>query len=295
MKTTALLLLTVFTIAQLNAQDINREITTDPNKPYLIGKIDKTGLEGQNYSSWFTKTHEDYQPNTRLIYAIASELKTYELTLFMGTWCGDSKEEVPKLYKVLEACNFPMEQLSVIAVSGEPDMYKQSPNHEEAGLNIHRVPTLIFFKNGKEVNRIIEHPIKSFEEDIKTIITTNNYQPNYQIVSELHSILEKKGIKGLKRKTKMLLKTYKNKVSSMSELNTYGYVLYTSSRTDEAIEVFKLNTKLFPNQPKIFLRLANILAVADNKDEAITVLEDALKLHPENTDIQGNLQVLKSN
>ena len=29
----------------LNAQDLNREITENTNKPYLLGKIDKSGLE----------------------------------------------------------------------------------------------------------------------------------------------------------------------------------------------------------------------------------------------------------
>ena len=62
----------------------------------------------------------------------------------MGTWCGDSKQDVPKLYKVLEACHFPMEKFTAIAVSKQPNIYKQRPQREEAGLNIHSVPTVIF-------------------------------------------------------------------------------------------------------------------------------------------------------
>ena len=146
---------------QLNAQSLNKEITANTKTPYLLGKINKSDLEGENYNSWFTKNHEDYKPNASITAAIASELKNYSLTVFMGTWCGDSKAEVPILYKVLEACNFPMKQLTVVAVSRQSNMYKQSPQHEEAGLNIHRVPTVIFYKNGKEVNRIVEHPIVS--------------------------------------------------------------------------------------------------------------------------------------
>lgn len=127
-------------------------------------------------------------------------LKGYTITLFLGTWCGDSKQEVPKFYKVLEACNFPLDQLSVIAVSRKPNMYKQSPQHEEAGLNIHRVPTFIFYINGKEINRIVEHPIETFEQDIQNIIIKNKYKSNYQIVTAIDNILKKKGLKGLKRK-----------------------------------------------------------------------------------------------
>ena len=102
--------------------------------------------------------------------------------MFMGTWCGDSKRQVPKFYKILEASNFPMDQFTAVAVSREADLYKQSPQHEEEGLNIVRVPTFIFLKNGKEVNRIIEKPIETLEKDIEKIITANNYKSNYLVL-----------------------------------------------------------------------------------------------------------------
>ena len=279
----------------ITAQQLNTEIAKDGETPYLLGKIDKSGLEGENYTTWFTKNHKDYQPNQTLINEIASELKTYSIKLFMGTWCGDSKKEVPKLYKVLEACNFPMDQLTVIAVSSNPQLYKQSPQHEEAGLNIHRVPTLIFYKDEIEVNRIVEHPVKTFEEDIQNIITVNDYQSNYQIVTTIDNILKKKGLKGLKKKSKKLLKTYNGEVSSMFELNTYGRILYGTDRIDEAIEVFTFNTKLFPNEPRVYMSLANTLGASGSKENAIKVLENAVKIHPENKGLQDNLKVIKSN
>ncbi|WP_400081216.1 hypothetical protein [Winogradskyella sp. R77965] len=295
MKTsiTALIIL-IFTF-QLKAQSLNQEIAKEGETPYLLGKIDKNGLEGDNYTSWFTKNHEDYQPNLTIINTIASELKTYSITLFMGTWCGDSKKEVPRLYKVLEACNFPMKQLTVVAVSRQRDMYKQSPDHEEAGLNIHRVPTVIFYKDGQEVNRIVEHPINTFEADIQNIITVNDYKSNYQIVTAVDNILKKKGAKGLKKKSKKLLKTFEGKVSSMFELNTYARILYGTDRQDEAIEVLTFNTKLFPNEPRVYMSLANTLGVSGQKEEAIQVLQDAIKLHPDNTNLKENLEVIKSN
>ena len=162
-----------------NAQLLNAEFKKEGKVPYLIGKIDKTGLEGDNYKSWFTKNYNDYVPDSETITTITSPLKNYEVIMFMGTWCGDSKRQVPKFYKILEASNFPMDQFTAVAVSRETDLYKQSPQHEEEGLNIVRVPTFIFLKNGKEVNRIIEKPIETLEKDIEKIITANNYKSNY--------------------------------------------------------------------------------------------------------------------
>jgi len=280
---------------QINAQQLNVEITENTTTPYLLGRIDKSGLESDNYKTWFSKNYEDYVLNEELIKQFASELKEYDITLFMGTWCGDSKREVPRFYKILEACNFPMEQLTVVALSRQPDIYKQSPQHEEAGLNIHRVPTFIFYKDGKEVNRIVEEPVQSLEEDILNIVTVNDYKSNYQIVAIVDDILKKKGVKGLKRKNEKLLKKHKDKVSSMFELNTYGRILYGINRIDEAISVFTLNTKMFPDEPRTYMSLANTLGVTGQKEKAIKVLEDAISLHPKNEDLKANLEVIKSN
>lgn len=160
-------------------QNLNAEFTPEGKKPYLLGKIDKSDFEGETYNKWFDTNYENYNPDLQAITELKENLNDYKIKLFMGTWCGDSKREVPKFYKILEAADYPMNQLMAVAVSREKSMYKESPQHEEAGLNIVRVPTFIFFKDGKEVNRIIERPIETLEKDILKIITTNDYKSNY--------------------------------------------------------------------------------------------------------------------
>ncbi|WP_431137202.1 thioredoxin family protein [Psychroserpens mesophilus] len=274
------------------AQDINNEISINDDTPFLLGKIDKKGLTSKNYNDWFSKNHEAYEVDQATIESIGSKLKDYHITLFMGTWCGDSKLEVPRFYKILEACNFPEEQLTVIALSQKSNMYKQSPNHYEAGLNIHRVPTFIFYKNRKEINRIVEHPVESLEKDVLNIITSNTYQSNYQIVAKINSILIEEGLNGLKKQSKKLVKAFDGKVSSMYELNTYGRILYSTNRTNEAIEVFKLNAELFPDNPRTHMSLANTLGINGYKNEAVKIIKKAIKQFPDNEDLIKNLDAL---
>ncbi|MDG5489931.1 thioredoxin family protein [Psychroserpens sp. SPM9] len=281
-------------VFQIEAQTLNLEINNENDQPFLLGKIDKSGLTSEHYNSWFSKNYEDYDVDQTTIEALKPILKDYQITLFMGTWCGDSKQEVPRFYKILEACNFPEDQLTVIALSSKPYMYKQSPNHEEAGLNIHRVPTFIFYKNRKEVNRIVEHPVKTLEEDMLNIVTKNDYKSNYQIVSKIHLILKEDGLNGLKKQSRKLIKTFNAKVSSMFELNTYGRILYANNNIAEAIEVFKLNTKLFPNEPRTYMSLANTLGVYSHTEEAIQTIEKAMQLFPDNDDLVKNLEALKT-
>lgn len=123
------IIITLSLMLQINAQTLNQKIDKDGENPYLLGKIDKSGLEGDNYISWFSTNFEDYEFDQATIEALKSELKDYQITLFMGTWCEDSKQEVPRFYKVLEACDFPIDQLTVVAVDRKSSMYKKSPNH----------------------------------------------------------------------------------------------------------------------------------------------------------------------
>nr|WP_321235995.1 tetratricopeptide repeat protein [uncultured Psychroserpens sp.] len=275
------------------AQDINTEIAIEGETPFLLGKIDKDGLTSANYNSWFSKNYNDYNADKSTLKSIATQLNAYQITLFMGTWCGDSKKEVPRFYKILEACNFPENQLTVVAVSRKADMYKQSPKHEEAGLNIHRVPTFIFYKDGKEVNRIVEHPVESLEKDILNIITTNDYTSNYQIVAKVNGIIENNGLKGLKKASKTIIKSYKNELKSMYELNTYAHILFTTNRSNEALEVLKLNTKLFPKESKTYQNLGNKYYVLGNTRKARKQYKKALKLNPDNKDLAKRLKTLK--
>ncbi len=294
MKNYILLIVASLLSSTIHTQDINREISIDNETPFLLGKINKEGLTSEHYNDWFSKNYNDYELNTTLIESIKSKLSEYKITLFMGTWCGDSKKEVPRFYKILEACNFPEDQLTVIALNRKSDMYKQSPNHYEAGLNIHRVPTFIFYKNRKEVNRIVEHPVETLEDDILNIITTNNYKSNYQIVAKVNHILKNEGLKGLKKQRRKLIKSFTGKVTSMSELNTYARTLYSTNRFSEAIEVCDINAKLFPNSSRVYDSLSIVLDADGQTNNAIKVLEKAIKKFPKNEDLKDNLKELKT-
>lgn len=265
---------TLITLLIISCASVPKKPASKDKDGNLIGVATKKDFQQEPYGSeWFNDFYSYYETDKDIIDQLKPYLKDLQIKAFMGTWCGDSKKEVPRLYKVLEACNFPMAQLENVAVSRKANMYKQSPQHEEKGLNIHRVPTVIFYKNGKEVNRIVEHPINTFEEDIQNIITKNDYKSNYQIVTEVNTIITASGLKGLKKNKKQLLKSYKDKLKSIYELNTYAHILFTTEKPNEAIEVLKINTKLFPEEPKTYINLANKLARNGNTKKATKALK----------------------
>ena len=87
----------------------------------------------------------------------------------MGTWCPDSRREVPKFMRVLAAVNFPLTAVEIIGV----DNSKNAPVADYSLLDIQRVPTFIINKNNIEAGRIIENPVTSLEQDMVNILSRN--------------------------------------------------------------------------------------------------------------------------
>ncbi len=294
MKSQLLLFLAMsLCVMALSAQPINTEITAKGKKPVLLGKINKEGLSTNTYAEWFNKNYEEYNPNQTSIDSLKNQLGKYTITAFMGTWCGDSKREVPRFYKVLEEANFPLERLTMVGVSRDRDTYKQSPGGEEENLSIHRVPTFIIYKNGKELNRIVESPVTSIEEDLEQILQ-KNYNPKYQGVPLVHDLLTEIDSRKFQKKQKRLIPELKKVIKKTSELNTYSSVLFYAHKKEEALAVAKINTLLFPEEASTYQSLGNKLFQMDDKKGAIENYKKAVELDPTNEKLKNMLAKLQS-
>ena len=79
----------------------------------LYGTIQKSDLVKAPFADWFTQGYDNYQPDPKVndklkkLYA-----KGISIQLFLGTWCGDSKREVPRLLKLLDETGFPQKEMS---------------------------------------------------------------------------------------------------------------------------------------------------------------------------------------
>ncbi|MFP2996357.1 thioredoxin family protein [Spongiivirga sp. MCCC 1A20706] len=150
----------------------------DPDEEYtaiMVGPANRAGLEKEPFSYWFGKNANNYVADDTSIQEIKPLLKNVSIKLFMGTWCEDSQREVPNFYKIMDAASFNYNKLELIAVTRD----KTTPQELEKGLNIINVPTIILYKDGKEINRIVEFPIESLEKDMLAILSGNEYKHAY--------------------------------------------------------------------------------------------------------------------
>jgi thiol-disulfide isomerase/thioredoxin len=101
---------------------------------------------------------------------IKTGLKNVNVKIIMGTWCSDSRREVPRFFKILDAVNYPSDKVEIICV----DEDKKAKGDELNGLKIELVPTIIFYKDGNELGRIIEAPEDTLEKDMIKILTAHS-------------------------------------------------------------------------------------------------------------------------
>ena len=80
-----------------------------------------------------------------------------------------------------------------------------------------------------------------------------------------------------------------------SELNILGYAFLKNGKRKDALSVFELATKEFPNTANAFDSFAEALMENGQKQEAIKNYEQVLKLNPSDINAKKQLDILKSN
>jgi thiol-disulfide isomerase/thioredoxin len=280
------LLILLFVSAISNAQ------TTDKPK-ILYGVCTKTDLEAAPFDTWFKKNYQDYTPNAATVTTIKKEaIKDVTIKVFFGTWCGDSKREVPHFMKLLDAADFPSSKVMLIATGASDSLYKQSPQHEESGSGIYKVPAFIFYRNGKEINRIVEFPALSLEKDMLAIVQGRSYTPNYASLLTLDKWLADGILLDSNISIRSLAMQVKPLVNTEHELNGLGYVLLAQKKMKEAIAVFQINYFLYPQSANVASSLGEGYYVIGDAKNAVYYLENALGKNTDPKALRGILDVL---
>jgi thiol-disulfide isomerase/thioredoxin len=110
---------------------------------------------------------DHYQPDAALVQRLRSIDAPVKLEVVLATWCGDSRQHVPRLLKsISEAAN---PNITVELIGIDSDFHQ--PMAVVAGRNITNVPTVIVTREGRELGRMNETPASAtVEEDICDIV-----------------------------------------------------------------------------------------------------------------------------
>lgn len=134
---------------------------------WLLGEINPAQFLNPPHSSWYNEGYAGYVPDENIMEELRNtDISDYTITIVMGTWCPDSRREVPRFMKIINMWGFSVEKIKFIGV----DINKVAPLADFSVLGIERVPTFIFYKNNSEKGRIIEVPVTSLEQDTRNIL-----------------------------------------------------------------------------------------------------------------------------
>ena len=140
--------------------------TPAPTPAPLLGHVTRAELKA--YPPWALFWEQAYVPDAASVATIKTEAKDVTTILVMGTWCPDSKRELPRYFATMDAAGLNDAKLTMIGV----DRTKRDTEGVTDKYDITRVPTFIFLRNGREIGRFVEHtPAEStFEAELARIL-----------------------------------------------------------------------------------------------------------------------------
>ena len=147
----------------------NKKITdSKSNKNILIGKCNRKAFDNENFKSWFSEKYDNYDTNKEIIDKLknSSEITDTKILIVFGTWCGDSRRELPRFYKIADEVGYSKFNIDLVGV----DRNRSSGKKLLEDIEFTRIPTFIFYREGKEIGRIVESVEVSLESDIFEIL-----------------------------------------------------------------------------------------------------------------------------
>ncbi|MCX6190127.1 MAG: thioredoxin family protein [Bacteroidetes bacterium] len=166
-----IIVIAMFSLVSMSCSKSYKWITTDRNEKILVGGIKRKQLNDDKFP-WFKKNYDSYNTaaNTDILYLKAYNARV-TFVVFAGTWCDDTQNLLPKFYRVLDEAQFPESAVVLYGV----DRNKKSLKGEADKNVLSKVPTIIVYKDGKEIGKVVESVKSSIEVDLKEMILDSSH------------------------------------------------------------------------------------------------------------------------
>lgn len=151
----------------INPKNLNQK-TEDISRGKTI-LIDECNVEAlisfPEMKVFYDVEYPAYCPDNETVRKLSPLMKGKKIIIVLGTWCGDSKLQVPRFIKLMDVLKVNETDITLICVDGN----KKAESGLIDDLNITNVPTFILYQEDKELGRIIEVPETTLENDLLLI------------------------------------------------------------------------------------------------------------------------------
>ncbi len=257
-------------------------VVSADERPILVGRVTRADLQTPPYSEWFDGQYTRYQPDAASVLQLRPLLAGTSIEAYFGTWCGDSRRQIPRLTRLLDLAGLDERRLSLIALSDRAMEFKRSPGHPEAKRHVHRTPTIVIVRDGREIGRIVETPAQSLEADLLAILEGRGPAPKYGAEAWVHHLFTdltpEDAMKELRSGGPEVLKR-----SDPDSLWHYAeHDLLKNGRALEAKAVLDLHLELSPRSVIGHILMSDALVGLGRNEEARRAIERALAIEPKN-------------
>lgn len=146
----------------------------------VVGKISLEEFKETVHATWFNRYYKAYQPNEKTVEKLSQLIgeREIEVEAYFGTWCPDSRRELPRLIKLLDLSGWDTNQIKLVGVNRSKEIPNASKEEVER-IQLKMIPTFIILENGIEINRFVEYAIETMEKDILRILEDKEYKNPY--------------------------------------------------------------------------------------------------------------------
>lgn len=163
-----ILLITLLFVAGMEARaqsDFDKSTDKENGAVVLKGQLTIADLKAEPGFDWM-KSAGEYKPDTTALKYLKKHLSDYDMVVMIGTWCSDSQDMFPKLYRLIQLTGLSEDRYTIYGM----DRAKEAKYVEHKLYKIEKVPTIILYKENNEVGRIVESVKKSLEKDLTEMI-----------------------------------------------------------------------------------------------------------------------------
>ncbi len=131
----------------------------------LVGPTNRAAIEAE-VPAW-TESVASSAPTDDGVRSLGAARAGGSVTIYLGTWCGDSRREVTRLWAALDRLTDVPFDVAYVGV----DRAKTAPGNVLDGVGLERVPTFIVTRDGAEVGRVVESAPDGIESDLAALLS----------------------------------------------------------------------------------------------------------------------------
>ncbi|MEM1181506.1 MAG: thioredoxin family protein, partial [Acidobacteriota bacterium] len=142
-----------------------QEETEEKKPPSLLGEVTRSQIESAE-PGWVAAQVEAEVDAGAALELSAVEGGDVSVTVYLGTWCDDSRDELARFWRALDDAGYFDVDVKYLAV----DRSDKRPPELADDLQIFWVPTFIVERGGEEVGRVVESSRGAIERDLLDLL-----------------------------------------------------------------------------------------------------------------------------